>query len=420
MQIYVKADEMTKRYERKLTFPNSHQKPLPAGRAYRFHAMIKPAGASCNLDCDYCFYLHKTQLLKQPAFAPMSDLVLEQHIRQYIEGQTGERVIFSWQGGEPTLMGLGFFEKIINLQAKYKKPHQAIENDLQTNGTLLDEKWMEFLKKNNFHVGLSIDGPKEYHDRFRVDKKGRPTFDKVIKSARLLREYQIPFAALCVVNRYNSEKPREVYRFLANEVGTYRVQFTPAVEPDYFTQKSPQAVDMENLDLATLLTPWSVTAHGYGDFLIEAWDEWYKNDYGRIHVNIFETAVAQSLGMAAQICTTSPFCGKGLAVEHNGDVYSCDHLVYADYKIGNILQNHEGDLAFSQKQVQFGLDKNEKLAKKCLSCAYKNLCWGECPKNRLLKMKDDEGKLNYLCEGLYAFFDHIQADLKEIHKLFPA
>ncbi len=404
----------------KLTFPQSKQKALPSGRSYRFHSMVKPAGASCNLDCDYCFYLHKTQLLEQPAFAPMSDLVLEQHIRQYIEGQTGDHVVFSWQGGEPTLMGLDFFEKVIKLQEKYKKPDQDIENDLQTNGTLLDEKWMAFLKRNKFHVGLSIDGPKAFHDKLRVDKKGRPTFDKVMHAAHMLKEYQIPFAALAVVNRYNQDHAKRIYRFLADEVGTYRVQFTPAVEPDYFMQKSPEVIDTANVDPVSLVTPWSVTPQGYGKFLIEVWDEWFSNDYGRIHVNLFETAVAQFLGMPAQMCITSPFCGKALAVEHNGDVYSCDHLVYPDYKIGNILQTHEGDLAFSPKQVQFGLDKMEKLPKQCVGCKHKNLCWGECPKNRLLKTKDGDDGLNYLCEGLYAFYDHIQPDLQEIHRSMPA
>ncbi len=405
---------------KKLAIPKLRQKPLPKGQYYRFHTMVKPAGASCNLDCDYCFYLHKTELLEQPAFAPMSDLVLEQHIRQYIEGQTGDHVVFSWQGGEPTLMGLDFFEKVIKLQAKYKKPHQDIENDLQTNGTLLDEKWMDFLKRNNFHVGLSIDGPKEFHDKLRVDKKGRPTFDKVMNAAEKLKEYQIPFAALAVVNRYNMDNARQVYRFLADEVGTYRVQFTPAVEPDYFMQKSPEVIDTANIDPVSLVTPWSVTPQGYGKFLIEVWDEWLNNDYGRIHVNLFETAVAQFLGMPAQMCITSPFCGKALAVEHNGDVYSCDHLVYPDYKIGNILQTHEGDLAFSPRQVQFGLDKMEKLPKQCMECKHKNLCWGECPKNRLLKTKEGEAGLNYLCEGLYAFYEHIQPNLKEIQKSFSS
>ncbi|MFV0322419.1 MAG: anaerobic sulfatase maturase [Alphaproteobacteria bacterium] len=404
----------------KLTIPKSHLPPLPNGRYYRFHTMVKPVGASCNLDCDYCFYLHKTELLEQPKFAPMSDKVLEQHIRQYIEAQTGEEVVFSWQGGEPTMLGLEYFKKIVALEQKYKKPNQRIENDLQTNGTLLDDDWAKFLKENSFHVGLSIDGPKEFHDKYRIDKAGKPTFDKVMQAAKLLQKYDVPFAALCVVNRFNSAKPKEVYRFLADEVGTYRVQFSPAVEPNYFMKHSPEVVDRKNVNPLNLVMPWSVAPKAYGRFLIEIWDEWRATDYGRVHVNLFETAVSQYLGLGAQLCITSPFCGKSLAVEQNGDLYSCDHLVYPDYKIGNILHQHEGDLAFSQKQVTFGMDKADKLPKQCIECKHKNLCWGECPKNRLLKTKDGEDGLNYLCEGLYAFYSHIQKDLKQIkEQYFP-
>ncbi|MCK5834389.1 MAG: anaerobic sulfatase maturase, partial [Lentisphaeria bacterium] len=344
-----------------MNHPISHLEKLPEGRNYTFHTMIKPHGAACNLNCKYCFYLHKSDLLEQENNPVMSDEVLEQHIRQYIGAQTGDRVVFSWQGGESTLLGINFFRKVVKLQSKYKKESQVIENDLQTNGTLLNEEWMVFLKENGFHVGLSIDGPRQFHDQHRLDKGGNSTFDKVMRAASLLRKYDIPFAALCVVNRLNSKHPLEVYHFLSTVIGSYRIQFTPAVEPIYYKKRSPKTNKNGGLDPIDLVTDWSVTSEDYGKFLIDIWDEWLVKDFGRIHVNVFETAVAQSLGKPAQMCTTAAFCGKGLAIEANGDVYSCDHLVYPDYKLGNILEVHEGDLAFSQQQVSFGMAKSDKL-----------------------------------------------------------
>ncbi len=272
---------------------------LPEGRAYRFHTIVKPIGAACNLNCDYCFYLHKIELLEQPKYSAMSDEILEQHIKQYIEAQTGDEVIFSWQGGEPTLLGLDFFKKVVSLQEKYKKPKQNIENDLQTNGTLLTEEWAEFLHKHNFHVGLTIDGSEEFHNQFRVDKANRGTFHKVMNAANLLREHAIPFSALAVGNRYNSKKPVEVYRFLADKLGTYKVQFSPAVEPVNFKQKSPKVSVSKKIEPADLVTSWSVLPNDYGKFLCDIWDEWFANDYGRIQINFFETMVAQAMDMPA-------------------------------------------------------------------------------------------------------------------------
>lgn len=399
-----------------MNLPRHHLPPLPEGRAYTFHAMVKPGGAACNLNCSYCFYLHKTGLLKQETNPVMSDDVLEQHIRQYIDGQTGRRVVFSWQGGEPTILGLRFFEKVVALQRKYKKPGQIIENDLQTNGILLNDEWMRFLKTHRFHVGLSIDGPRHLHDKFRRDKGGKPTFDKVMKATELLRRYQVPFAVLCVVNRENAREPLAVYRFLSRCTGTYRIQFSPVVEPVYFERRPPKVSRTAEVKVQSLVTDWSVTPKLYGSFLKAVWDEWLTHDYGSVHVNLFETAVAQSLGLPAQLCTTAPFCGKGVAVEANGDVYSCDHLVYSDYKLGNIMAMHEADMAFSSRQVNFGMAKSDKLPKFCRRCRHLKLCWGECPKNRLLRTPDGQKGLNYLCAGLYDFFEHIQQDLPQIHR----
>ena len=291
---------------------------LPVGRHYRFHAMVKPSGAECNIDCDYCFYLHKTDLLEHPVHARMGAPTLEQHVRQYIESQTGEQVVFSWQGGEPTLMGLDFFLKIVALQKKYAKPGQRIENDLQTNGIALDDSWVKFLKGNNFHVGLSIDGPRALHDTYRKTRNGKSTFDFVMAAAHKLTQAEVPFAALCVVNRANAKHPEEVYRFLVDALGTWRIQFNPAVEPTTFKLNAPGKLDKSNAPLQdsarakpghplSIVTDWSVDPDDYGTFLSGVWDEWLATDFGRIHVNLFETAIAQAAGMPAQTCTQAEF-----------------------------------------------------------------------------------------------------------------
>jgi uncharacterized protein len=407
--------------------PKLNLPALPEGRHYRFHAMNKPSGAECNIDCDYCFYLHKTDLLKHDEHARMSDSHLEQHIRQYIEAQTGEQVVFSWQGGEPTLMGLPFYQKVVDLQAKYAKPGQHIENDLQTNGIALDDEWVAFLKKHHFHVGLSIDGPRELHDYYRKTRNGKATFDYVMAAAKKLAKAEVPFAALCVVNRQNAKQPEAVYRFLTEELGTWRIQFNPAVEPRSFKQSAPGKMDFSSAPMQdserakpghplSVVTDWSVDPDEYGYFLSVVWDEWLKKDFGRIHVNLFETAIAQAAGLPAQTCTQAEFCGKGLAVEHDGEVYSCDHFVYPEYRLGNIAEMHLGDMAFSVEQEKFGMDKRDTLPKQCRQCDYLKLCWGECPKNRLIKTKDGETQLNYLCSGLYHFYEHIGPDVIRILK----
>lgn len=389
--------------------------------------MVKPSGAECNIDCDYCFYLHKTDLLEHKPHARMDEATLEQHIRQYIESQTGDEVVFSWQGGEPTLMGLPFYQKVVELQRKYAKPNQRIENDLQTNGIALDDDWIQFLKTNGFHVGLSIDGPRELHDTYRKTRNGKPTFDLVMKAAKMLLDAEVPFAALCVVNRENVWHPERVYRFLVDEVGAQRVQFNPAVEPKSFKASAPakihgSAMPVQDSPRAkpghplSIVTNWSVDPDDYGRFLIGVWDEWLATDFGQVHVNLFETAIAQAAGMPAQTCTQAEFCGKGVAVEHDGEVFSCDHFVYPDYRIGNLHNKHLGDMAFSEEQEAFGMAKRDTLPKQCRQCDYLKLCWGECPKNRLIQTRDGEPGLNYLCSGLYAFYEHIGPDVVRILK----
>ena len=387
--------------------------------------MVKPTGAICNLDCAYCYYLHKQELLGSDSKFRISDEILETHIRQYIEGQRGDEVVFSWQGGEPTLMGIGFFEKVVALEKKYQRPNQRVENDLQTNGTLLNDDWCAFLRENNFLVGLSIDGPPELHDRFRVDKGGQPTFERVFAAAQLLQKYGVPFNTLTVVNRVNAKKPLDVYRFLSRELRPRQLQFIPCVEPKVFQRVAPQKWDLAALPVQgspaahpgnpdSVVTDWSVDPDDWGYFLCKVWDDWYRRDYGKVHVNLFETAVAQWMGMDSQLCIYHEFCGKGVALEHDGNLYSCDHYVYPEYKLGNILETSSSRMVFSEAQREFGLDKFNSLPAQCRQCKYLFACNGECPKNRVIRTGDGEPGLNYLCSGLQKFWSHTDNDAKDI------
>lgn len=376
----------------RLKLPN-----LPEGDVYRFHTMVKPSGARCNLDCAYCYYLHKEDLLQQPKKPRMSDSLLEQHIRQYIETHSGPEVVFSWQGGEPTLMGLEFFQRVIELQTRYRKPGQTVENDLQTNGILLDAAWCIFLKQNNFLVGLSIDGPAALHNKYRYSKGGTPTFDRVMAAVALLHQYRVPFSALCVVNRKNAKRPTDVYRFLRDQVRPRMIQFIACVEPADFRSTPPGSAD-------SVVTDWSVASGDWGYFLGRIWDEWLRRDYGKVFIDQFENVIAQMFGYGAQKCVSSQICGKALALEHNGDLYSCDHFVYPEFRLGNILEEHEGDLAFSEQQKKFAYAKSDALPQYCKACVHLKLCWGECPKNRFIKTPDGEPGLNYLCQGLKQFY----------------
>ncbi len=399
--------------------------PIYPGAKPRFHAMVKPMGAICNLDCAYCYYLHKENLLGSDSQFRISDEILEAHIRQYIEGQCGDEVVFSWQGGEPTLLGVGFFEKVVELEKKYQRPHQRIENDLQTNGTLLNDEWCAFLRKNGFLVGLSIDGPQELHDRFRVDKGGQPTFAKVFAAAQLLQKHKVPFNTLTVINRVNAKKPLDVYRFLSRELRPRQLQFIPCVEPKVFEMVAPQKWDPAMLPMQdsmaahpgtpdSVVTDWSVDPDDWGYFLCKVWDDWYRRDYGKVYVNLFETAVAQWAGLDSQLCIYGEFCGKGVALEHDGSVYACDHYVYPEYKLGNISEKHISRMIFSQEQRNFGFAKRDRLPQSCCECKYRFACNGECPKNRLIRTRNGEPGLNYLCSGLLKFWQHIDRDARDI------
>lgn len=398
----------------------------------RFHVMAKPAGSTCNLDCAYCFYLSKETLPGGPGPGRMSDEVLENFVRSYIEGVTGDEVVFSWQGGEPTLRGLDFFRRVVELQRKHAKPGQRIENDLQTNGTLLDEEWCVFLREHRFLVGLSIDGPCELHDAYRVTKGGRPTFDQVFAAAQLLKKSGVPFNTLTCVNRLNARRPLDVYRFLRREIGSTYLQFIPIVEYKSFERVAPSRWDNDRLPRVddpearpghpdSIVTDWSVDPDDWGYFLSKVFDEWRNRDVGKVLVNHFETLVSQHLGRGSQLCVYSEFCGKALAIEHDGEVYACDHFVYPEYRRGNIRDGELHRFVLSRDQVRFGYAKSETLPRACRECEFLSDCWGECPKNRILRTADGEPGLNYLCRGFKRYFAHAIPEVERlVAKLRPA
>ena len=387
--------------------------------------MAKPSGSSCNLDCKYCFYLSKETLPGGPGTGPMSDETLERFVAQYIDAVDGPEVVFSWQGGEPTLRGLDFFRQVVQLQKRFAKPNQRIENDLQTNGVLLDEEWVQFLKAHRFLVGLSIDGPRELHDVYRVNKGGAPTFDKVMAAANLLRRHKVPFNALTCVHRFNAKRPLDVYRFLRRELDATYIQFIPIVQAKGFETQAPQHWDPNRSPLVgapaarpgdpqSVVTDWSVDPDDYGYFLSRVFDEWRRKDLGRVLVNHFETLVARRLGQPSQMCIYAEFCGKAVAIEHDGSVYSCDHFVYPEYRLGTITETSLPAMVFSGRQAKFGYDKRDRLPAYCRSCPYLGDCWGECPKNRLVRAPDGEAGLNYLCPGLKRFFKHALPEVERI------
>jgi uncharacterized protein len=370
----------------------------------RIHVLTKPTGAICNLDCSYCFFLDKEELYPNSNFR-MSDEVLETYIRQLIESHKTPEVTVAWQGGEPTLMGLDFFKKAIAYQEKYRRPGMTFENTLQTNGTLLNDEWCEFFKANNYLIGLSLDGPRELHDANRVDKVGRPTFDRVMKGLRLLQKHGVEYNILTTVNWVNSQYPLEVYRFLRDEVKTSWIQFIPVVE----------RINEDGKTLyqkGTQVSENSVLPEQFGTFLTTIFDEWVRRDVGKIFVQTFEAAVRSWLGLPTGMCFFSSTCGSGVALEHNGDLYSCDHFVEPDYLLGNIQETSMAELVGSSRQFQFGQDKLTTLPRYCQQCEVRFACHGECPKHRFTDTPDGEPGLNYLCAGYKTFFTHIDNPLK--------
>ncbi|MGD2050142.1 MAG: anaerobic sulfatase maturase [Chloroflexota bacterium] len=370
-----------------------------------FHLLAKPTGAICNLDCAYCFFLDKEFLYPGSKFR-MNDEVLELYIKQLIESHRVDNVTIAWQGGEPTLMGLDFYRRAMTLAEQYRRPGMTFLNTMQTNGTLLDDEWCAFFKEHNFLIGISIDGPRELHDVYRVDKGGAPTFDKVMRGVRLLQKHEIDFNILTTVNRVNGDHPLEVYRFIRDEIGAEWMQFIPVVE----------RINEDGRTLyqqGTTVSERSVLPEQFGRFLSTIFDEWVHHDVGRVYVQTFEAALRNWLGMGQSgMCVFNETCGQGLAIEHNGDLYACDHYVEPNYLLGNIKQEHMIKLVASPMQLKFGQDKLDSLPQYCLNCDVRFACQGECPKNRFIKTPDGEVGLNYLCAGFKYFFHHVDFPMK--------
>ena len=366
-----------------------------------FHVTLKPRGAICNLDCKYCYFLSKENLYPDSTFR-MSEDVLERFTAQYIGAHRVPEVTFSWQGGEPTLMGLDFFRTALEYQEKYCQPGMTIRNTLQTNGTLLNDEWCSFLSQNGFLVGLSIDGPAGLHDAYRVDKGGQPTFAQVMTGLGFLKAHEVATNILCCVHAGNAAKALDIYRFFRDEIHVDFLQFIPIVE----------RVNDTGFQEGEQVTERSVSGRQYGDFLITIFDEWVRQDVGRVFVQIFDIALSVWCGKKPGLCIFEKECGRALALEHTGDVYACDHYVEPGFWLGNISDSPLSDLVASQAQSDFGAAKRETLPQQCLDCEVRFICNGGCPKNRILTTPDGEAGLNYLCEGYRKFFNYIDRPMR--------
>jgi uncharacterized protein len=371
---------------------------MPGDGVPAFHVMAKPAGARCNCACDYCFYLPKARLYPGSASA-MPDEVHRAYIEQLFAAHRTPEVTVAWQGGEPTLMGLDFFRRSVAYQLECARPGTRIENTFQTNGLLLDDDWCRFFAEHGFLVGLSMDGPKDLHDVHRRDAAGRGTFDRVLSAARLLQAHGVEYNILCTVNSINADRPLEVYRFFRDELGARYVQFVPVAERE-----------------GAGVTAASVRPDQWGRFLIAVFDEWVARDVGEMFVLNFDGALAGWLGRAGTVCVFGPTCGLGVALEHNGDVYSCDHFVDPDHYLGNILETPLADLVASARQRAFGRAKQESLPSRCRACGWLAVCNGECPKNRFASAGGETG-LNDLCDGYRAFFSHADPAMRRMADL---
>ena len=368
------------------------------------YVMLKPAGAHCNLACKYCYYLEKNNLYQNSHRHLMSDEMLEQFTREYIEAQTMPQVLFTWHGGEPLMRSIDFYKKALALQKKYAHGKQ-IDNVIQTNGTLLTDEWCEFFSQNHWLVGISIDGPQKYHDHYRVTPAGKPSWEKVMQGIQLLKKHRVEWNAMAVVNAYNAEHPLEFYHFFRDN-GCQYLQFTPIVErltehKDGRTLAS--LADKKEFPLADA----SVTPELWGNFLCTIFDDWVRHDVGKTFVEIFDCTLANWMGVLPGICAYSKECGHAGVMEHNGDVYSCDHFVFPEYKLGNIKDQSLIDMLYGEKQQKFSRLKHTSLPRQCKECDMEFACHGECPKNRFEKDKFGEPGLNYLCKGYYLYYSHV-------------
>ncbi|MCP3939153.1 MAG: anaerobic sulfatase maturase [Actinomycetia bacterium] len=383
------------------------------------HLLAKPSGAICNLNCTYCFFLSKELLYPGDRFR-MDDETLEAYVRQTIESQQIDEITIAWQGGEPTLMGVDFIRRSVELARQYLPQGKTIEFSMQTNGTLLDDDWCQFLAENGFLVGLSVDGPPAMHDAYRVDKQNRGTSGRVLAAYELLKRHEVDVNILCTVNAANQDHPVEVYRYFRDELGADFLQFIPIVE-----RASEVTLEIANkgwaggrkgrplyVNKGSMTTERSVGAAQWGRFLCAVFDEWVRNDVGDVFVQYFDAALVSWLGMGSAMCIFAETCGAAPVLEHNGDLYSCDHFVEPEHKLGNINETHMLELLATPQQHKFGNGKRDMLPQYCLDCEVRFACHGECPRNRFISSPDGEPGLNYLCEGYKAFFSHIDEPIR--------
>ena len=391
----------------------------------RFHLLAKPSGSTCNIDCKYCFFLSKEALYPNEKHR-MSEATLETYIRQLLESHRLPEVTIAWQGGEPTLMGLEFFRKAVEIAERHRRPEQQVQHTFQTNGIALDDEWCAFLKANDFLVGLSVDGPRDVHDANRVTRGGRGTFELVIKGWQHLRDHGVDFNILCTVNAANQAHGRRVYQFFRDRLAATWIQFIPIVE-----RATPETIAIANLgwserpkekrllytQTGSLVTERSVSGAQYGQFLVDVFEEWVRHDVGTVYVQLFDVTLEAYFG-SYKLCIHAPTCGYGPALEYNGDVYACDHFVEPRYKLGNIHEAHMLELVGSAPQRKFGQDKRDTLTRQCRQCDVLPLCNGGCPKDRFVESKEGEPGHNYLCEGLYRFFTHTRAAMQHMGQLY--
>ena len=368
------------------------------------YVMLKPAGAHCNLACKYCYYLEKNKLYPTAQRHLMSDEMLEQFTREYIEAQTMNQVLFTWHGGEPLLRSIDFYRKALSLQQKYAGGRR-IDNVIQTNGTLLTDEWCEFFAQNHWLVGISIDGPQPDHDHYRLTAAGKPSWKKVMQGIKLLKKHGVEWNAMAVVNAYNANHPLEFYRFF-KENGCQFLQFTPIVERLTRHEDGRTLASLADKDEISL-SEASVAPEQWGYFLCAIFDEWVRKDVGKIFVEIFDCTLANWMGISPGICAYSKECGHAGVMEHNGDVYSCDHFVFPEYKLGNIRDHSLIDLLYGEQQQEFSRLKHSSLPRQCKECDMEFACHGECPKNRFMKDKYGDSGLNYLCPGYYHYYQHV-------------
>jgi uncharacterized protein len=367
------------------------------------YVMLKPVGSACNLNCTYCYYLEKEHLYTTAQGQMMSEILLEKFTEEYLNSQTQPEVLFTWHGGEALLRPISFYKKALELQKKYGNGRQ-IDNVLQTNGTMLTDAWCEFFKENNFLIGISIDGPQDFHDEYRRNKGGLPTFVKVMKGINLLKKHGVEFNAMAVVNEYNADYPVEFYKFF-KEIDIKYIQFAPIVERINVQGNGLKLTHPGEKEAE--LAEFSVSPLQWGKFLCGLFDEWIKEDVGTFYIQMFDSTLANWVGEQPGVCTLAKHCGHAGVMEFNGDVYSCDHYVFPEYKLGNINTDSLSSMMYSEKQLKFGTDKRDKLPRQCMECEFLFACNGECPKNRFAFTKDGEPGLNYLCAGWKMFYSHV-------------